>query len=107
MQNFTFVIKHTSGKSNKFDDALSRINLVVQEVKVVTLGFENLIDIYKEDLDFKDIYVSYEDPVTHNRSQWLYYMLQEDLLFKNSKLCILKCSMRENLIWEKHSGGLS
>ena len=63
--------------------------------------------MYKEDLDFKDIYVSYEDPVTHNRSKRLDCMLQEGLLFKNSKLCILKYSMRENLIQEKHSGGLS
>ena len=34
-------------------------------------------------------------------------MLQEGLQFKDSKLCILKCSMRENLSQEKHSGGLS
>ena len=26
--------------------------------------------------------------------------------FKNSKLCIPKCSMRENLIQEKHNGGM-
>ena len=64
---------------------MSRINLVLQEVKVSTLGFENLIDMYKEDLDFKDIYVSCENLVTHNRSQWLDYMLQEGLLFKDSK----------------------
>ena len=56
MQNFTFVIKHTSGKSNKAVDALSRVSLVLQEFKFSTLGFENLIDMYKEDLDFKVIY---------------------------------------------------
>jgi hypothetical protein len=33
--------------------------------------------------------------------------VQGGLLFKNNKLCIPKCSMRENLIKEKHSGGLS
>ena len=49
----------------------------MQEVKVSTLGLENLIAMYKEDVDFKDIYVSYENPVTHNRSQWLDYMMQE------------------------------
>ena len=81
--------------------------MVLQEVKLITLGFENLIDIYKEDLDFKDIYASCENSVTHNRSRWLYYMLQEGLLFKDSKLCIPRCLMRENLIQEKHSGGLS
>ena len=34
-------------------------------------------------------------------------MMQEGLLFKDSKLCIPRCSMRENSIQEKHSGGLS
>ena len=71
------------------------------------MGFENLIDMYKEDLDFKDIYVACENPVTHNRSQWLDYMLHEGLIFKDSKLCIPKCSMRENLIQENHIRGLS
>ena len=33
--NFTFVIKHTSGKSNKFVDALSRISLVMQKLRSV------------------------------------------------------------------------
>ena len=102
-----FVIKHTSGKSNKVSDALSRISLVMKEVKVSTLGFINLISMYKEDVDFKDIYASYESLVTQSRSQWLDYMMQEGLLFKDSKLCIPRCSMRENLIQENYSGGLS
>lgn len=32
------------------------------------------------------------------------YVLQEGLLFKGSHLCILKCSMRETLLQEKHNG---
>ena len=79
----------------------------MQEVKVSTLGFENLISMYKEGVDFKNIYVAYENLVNHNRSQSLDYMMQEGLLFKDSKLCIPRCSIRENLIEEKHSGGLS
>ena len=39
LQNFTFIIKYTSGKSNKVVDAFRRINMVIQEVKVSTLGF--------------------------------------------------------------------
>ena len=107
LQNFTFVIKHTSGKSNKVVGALSIVSLLLHEIKVSSLGFESLINMYKEDDDFKDIYASYDNIVTHNRRQWLDYMLHEGLLFRNSKLFIPKCSMRENLIQEKHSGGLS
>ena len=71
------------------------------------MGFENLIAMYKDDVDCKDSYASCENSVTHNKSQCLDYMMQEGLLFKDSKLCIPRCSMRENLIQEKHSGGLS
>jgi hypothetical protein len=63
--------------------------------------------MYQYDVDFKDAYATCGNCVAGKKSQWLDYMLQEGLLFKNSKLCIPKCSMRENLIKEKHSGGLS
>jgi hypothetical protein len=35
------------------------------------------------------------------------YLIQDGLLFKGCQLCIPKCSMRENLLKEKHSGGLA
>jgi hypothetical protein len=34
-------------------------------------------------------------------------MIHEGLLFKGNQLCIPKCSMRENLLKEKHNGGLA
>ena len=34
-------------------------------------------------------------------------MLQDGLLFKNNKLCIPSCPMRENMIQEKHNGGMA
>jgi hypothetical protein len=106
MQNFTFVIKHISGTANKVVDALSRKCLLMQEFRVKTLGFDNLKEMYKDDPDFKEAYEASENPILRDRSQWIEYMIQDGLLFRGNQLCIPKCSMRENLLKEKHSGGL-
>ena len=66
LQKFTFVIKHTSGKSNKVVVSLSIVSFLLQEIKVSTLGFENLIDMYKEDADFKNVYVACENPIVED-----------------------------------------
>jgi hypothetical protein len=34
-------------------------------------------------------------------------MIQDGLLFRGNQLCLPKCSMRENLLKEKHSRGLA
>ena len=107
MQNFTFVIKHISGTANKVANALSRKCLLLQEFQVKTLGFENLKDMYAGDADFTEAYKAAENPVLRDRSPWMDYMIQEGLLFIGNQLCILNCSMRENLLKEKHSGGLA
>jgi hypothetical protein len=106
MQIFTFVIKHISGTANKVDDALSRKCLLLQEFRVKTLGFNDLRDMYADDQDFREAYEAVENPILRERNQWIEYMIQEGLLFKCNQLCIPKCSMRENLLKEKHSGGL-
>jgi hypothetical protein len=106
MQNFTFVIKHISGTAKKVVDALSKKCLLMQEFRVKTLGFDNLKEMYRDDPDFKEAYEAYENPILRDGSQWTKYMIQEGLLFRGNHLCIPKCSMRENLLKEKHSGGL-
>jgi hypothetical protein len=107
MQNLTFVIKHISGTANKVADALSRKCLLLQEFRVKTLGFENLRDMYAGDADFREAYEVAENPVLKDRSPWIDYMIQEGLLFRGNQLCIPNCSMMENLLEEKHSGGLA
>ena len=72
-----------------------------------TLGFDSLKDMYRDDQYFKDAYEACENPVLRDISQWIVYMVQDGLLFKGNQLCILKSSMRENLLKEKHSGGLA
>ena len=106
MQNFTFVTKHISGIANKVANALSRKCLLLQEFRVKTLGFDNLKDMYRDDPDFKEAYEAFENPILRDRSQWTEYKIQDGLLFRGNQLCIPKCSMRENLLKENHSGGL-
>ena len=68
LQSFTFVIKHTSGKLKKVVDALSRVNLIMQELQVGVVGFEGMVEMYKEDAEFKEIYAAVQNPTVHNRS---------------------------------------
>ena len=79
----------------------------VQETNFEVVGFDFLKELYKTDPDFKEAFEACSNPILTYRSQWLDYFLQEDLLFIRSQLCVPKCSMRENLIKEKHSGGLA
>jgi hypothetical protein len=71
------------------------------------LGFENLRDMYAGDADFAEAYEAAENPVLRGRSPWIDYMIQNGLLFIGNQLCILNCSMRENLLKEKHNRGLA
>jgi hypothetical protein len=63
--------------------------------------------MYVDDSDFKEAYEAAENPALRDRSQWIEYVIQDRLLFKGNQLCIPNCSMRENLLKEKHSGGLA
>ena len=75
MQNFTFVIKHISGSANKVTDALSMRSLAIQEFQVKTLGFEHLKEMYQEDLDFKEAYEAYENPLLRDNNLWVEYLI--------------------------------
>ena len=78
----------------------------MQENQIQVLGFENLRYLYEADIDFQEAYRSCKNPVEVGREPWMEYTLQDSLLFKNIKLCIPKFSMRDNLIQEKHNGGM-
>jgi hypothetical protein len=107
VQNFTFVIKHIVGTANKVVDVLSRRSLIVQEFQGETLGFEHLKEMYREDLCFKEAYEECKNPLLGDRIPWKEYLIRDRLFFKGSQLCIPRCSMRDNLLKEKHSGGLA
>jgi hypothetical protein len=69
-----------------------------KEFRVKTLGFHNLKEMCRDDPDFKEAYKAFENPILRDRSQWTEYMIQGGLLFRGNQLCILKFSMRENLL---------
>ena len=106
LQNFTFVLKHISGKENKVVDALSRRCLIMQESQMQILGFDYLKDLYGIETDFKEAFAACKNTVNTDRTPWKAFMLQDVLFFKNNQLCISNLSMRENLVQEKHNGGL-
>jgi len=76
-------------------DALNIVSLILQEFQVNVVGFDGMKEMYKDDVDFKDAYAVCENTVSRYKNPWLDYMIKEGLLFKGSKLCIPKCSMRE------------
>ena len=52
MQSYTFVLKHRSGRSNRVADALSRKQLFLTVMQVEMVGFDELKNLYPNDLDF-------------------------------------------------------
>ena len=71
------------------------------------MGVDALKGMYAEDRDFSEAYevcTKLEDSFHSNFSK---FIVQDRLLFKGSQLCIPKCSMWDNVIKEKHYGGLS
>ena len=71
------------------------------------VGFDELKDLYLKDLDFSEAWKACIEPIIVDRTRWLDYLIQDGMLFKGSQLCIPRSSMRENLIKEKHSGGMA
>lgn len=55
LQQFTYILKHKSGASNRVADALSRHHLILTDMHMVILGFELLPESYDFDPFFVEM----------------------------------------------------
>lgn len=95
------------GQANKVADALSiRVGLV-QEIQLQSIGIDALKALYAGDSDFGEAFEVCSKLVGKYHTDFLDFLIQYGVLFKGSQLCIPKCSMRFNIIKEKHCGGMS
>ena len=63
-------------------------------------------NLYPQDPDIGEAWKDCIEFITLDKTKWLDFIIQDGMFFKGSHLCIPINSMRENLIKEKHSGGL-
>lgn len=94
LQIYTFILKCRSGRSNKVADALSRRKILLTKMQFEVVDFNELKTLYPQDPDFAKAWKSCKDPVTLDRTRWLDF-IQDNMLFKESRVCISKSSMRD------------
>ena len=106
IQAYNFIIKHKKGVAIKVADALSRRSLTIQETRLETMGINAIKDMYEGDEDFSKAFHVCKEMTNSYHTNFANFILQEGFLFKGSQLCVPKGSIRENIIKEKHCGGL-
>ena len=68
------------------------------------MGIEALKDMYVVDPNFGDIYKVCMEFGERYHADFPDFLIQDKFLFKGGQLCVPRCSMRTNIIKEKHSG---
>lgn len=99
LYQFTFVIKHQSGKTNRVADTLSRRHSLLTTMHSTVLSFASFADLYPTDLFFSRILVEAEQG-THGD-----YTVQDEFLFLGLRLYVPECSLRLKIISELHNEG--
>jgi hypothetical protein len=94
-------VKYKKGKDNIVADALSRKNILLNQLEVKVLGLESIKELYSTDHEFLEPYTN-----CTARKGWEKYHTHEGFLFRANKLCVPNCSVRLLLLQEAHEGGL-
>nr|BAB88749.1 integrase [Silene latifolia] len=85
LQSFTFSSKYKEGKQNVVADALSRRHSLLSTMGTRVLGFEFMKEMYKEDPDFSEEWITQFEG---HRVPGNKYLLQDGFLFQGNKLCV-------------------
>ena len=99
IETFPYVIKYKTGKSNIVADALSRRYTLLATLDAKLFGFELIKDLYTTDDDFKLVFEACKQKAQEK------FFIDNRFLYYLDRLCIPKCSTRQLLVKESHSGG--
>ena len=100
IETFPYVIRYKQGKENVVADALSRRYALLSILDTKMLGFEYIKELYAQDSDFGDVFNACE------KMAFGKFYRYDGFLFRENKLCLPICSLRELLVREAHGGGL-
>jgi hypothetical protein len=100
VETFPYVIHYKKGKENVVADALSRRYSLLSTLNSRLLGFEHIKELYENDSDFGSVFIACE------KSAFQKFYRHDGFLFREDKLCVPICSLRELLVRESHGGGL-
>ncbi|KAH0776517.1 hypothetical protein KY290_007928 [Solanum tuberosum] len=100
IETFPYVIAYKQGKENVVADALSRRYVLISTLTSKLLGFDQIKFLYANDSDFGEIFAECK------LGPFEKFNLQDEFLFKENKLCVPNCSLRELFVREAHCGGL-
>jgi hypothetical protein len=100
IETFPYVIRYKQGKENVVADALSRRYALLSILDTKLLGFEYIKDLYAPDSDFGEVFNACEK-VAFGK-----FYRHDGFLFRENKLCVPMCSLRELFVREAHGGGL-
>ena len=98
IETYSYVIRYKQGKENVVTDALSRRYALLNTFDAKLLGFEQIKELYALDHDFCKEYESCEKNAVGK------YFRHDGFLFRENKLYIPICSLRELLLKESHGG---
>ena len=102
LQQFNFSIKHKSGSLDKMADGLSRRQSLLVMMHTNVGGFEEFKESYKED---RKQWLVVQALQQGNRVGFPNYWLEDGYLFKEGRLCVPNCSLRQQLVLEHHIQG--